>query len=146
MQNIVKNISTIVPANLSFSSFVRKMSQSLFETFNICDKEVFRLVLVMDELFMNAVKYGSNCESSVHINFLLTDENLLTIFIEDEGLGDDCNPEDLKAKIAMEFQHHDDSKTSGRGLAQISLNIADSFEVTESQYGGIKVEFTKKIK
>jgi len=140
-----KTITTMIPADLAFSSLARKTAQELFEYLEMSDRDVFRLVLVIDELFMNAVKYGSDENSSVHITFSFIKNDLLTVIIEDEGKGDKCSAVELKGKMALEFQHHTPDKTSGRGLAQISLNLTDSFEIEDSQYGGIKILFTKKL-
>ena len=140
-----KNFGVMIPADLSFSALARKTSQSLFELLGMNDKDVFRIVLVIDELFVNAVKYGSDNNSSVHLHFSFIKNDILTVAIEDEGKGDKCTPAELKGKMALEFQHDLPHKTSGRGLAQISLNLTDSFEIEESQYGGIKVSFTKKL-
>lgn len=145
-KDTTKTFSTMIPADLGFSALSRKMSTALFEQLGLGDKEIFHLVLVIDELFMNAVKYGSDESSSVHLDFSFIAGELLTVVIEDEGKGDKCCASELKGKMALEFQHHSPDKTSGRGLAQIALNLTDSFEIEDSQYGGIKITFTKSLK
>ncbi len=137
--------SLLVPADLCFSGLVRKTSQALFQHLEMSDIDTFRLVLVMDEVFMNAVQHGSDKSSSVHITYLFEKGKDIRITIEDEGTGEDCCAKDLKEKMQQEFQYHNPEKTSGRGLAQIALNIADEITIEESQFGGIKVEFTKDL-
>lgn len=143
--NKQKVSSLVVPSQMCFSGLVRKTSQSLFECLKLTEIEIFRLVLVMDELFMNAIQHGSNNNSSVHITYTFEEKKELIVSIEDEGTGEECTPQLLKNKMKREFQHDNVQKVSGRGLAQIALNITDDLIIEESVYGGIKVSFTKHL-
>lgn len=141
----VKKYLLSIPAEMAFSSSVRKASSEIFLYLGFSDPELFRLILAIDELFMNAVQHGSDKNSSVHICFEYELGHNVSVYIDDEGRGEPCSVQDLKEKMAIEFQRHDAKKTSGRGLAQITLNLADDLRFDKNSYGGIRVIFVKSL-
>ena len=145
MSSFVRKYQLSIPAEMAFSSSLRKASSEIFTYLGFKDPELFRLILVIDELFMNAVQHGSDQNSSVHVSFEYEIGYDLTVIIDDEGRGEKCNPEDLKDKMTLEFQRHDEKKLSGRGLAQITLNLADDLRFEKNSYGGIRVIFIKTL-
>ncbi len=144
-----KKYSILLPADLGFSSSVRKITESILSYLQVDEKEIFRLILVMDELFMNAVLHGSSSDpvinSSIHISFIFEKGKKLIVIVEDEGTGEKISPQDIREKMTLEFQRHDPKKHSGRGLAQIALNLTSDFLIENSQYGGIKISFMKQL-
>ena len=58
-----------VPATLEYSSLVREAARDFFVQAGFPVQWVRRLVLVTDELFMNAVKYGSEPTDVVEVVF-----------------------------------------------------------------------------
>lgn len=141
-----QNIKIEVPANLSHSSLVRHIADEVFGTAKFSKSWCSRLKLVVDELFMNAVRYGSTeGKSVVHVSFEF-DENEVRLTMEDDGTGSQAIPaEELKKKIEQNEADTDLTRTSGRGLAMITKLWTDGVMVEKSQYGGIAVSFVKKI-
>ena len=145
MSPSVSNYQLSVPAIMAFSCSIRKVSSEVFSYLGFTDPELFRLILVIDELYMNAVQHGSQEGSSVHLTFEYEKGYAVTVYIDDEGSGEKCSIKDIKDRMAIEFQRHDAKKTSGRGLAQIALNLADDLRFEKNQYGGIRVIFVKSL-
>ena len=141
-----QTIQFVVPANLHNSSFVRRVSEEMFKKVKFAKEWCSRLKLVVDELFMNAVKYGSTVDkSSIYITFSY-DENEVLFVIEDDGTGSQSIPaEELQKKIQQNEQNTDLTRTSGRGLSMITKKWTDGMEVVKSEKGGLKITFTKKI-
>ena len=141
-----QTIQITVPANLSHSSFLRHVVSELFETAKFSKQWASRLKLVVDELFMNAVKYGSTENTSfVHVTFEYDDSGVW-FTIEDDGTGpEDASVEALQQKIQQNQANTDLAKTSGRGLAMITSLWTDGMEVKKSSFGGILVRFSKQL-
>lgn len=144
-KNVEKSYTMCVPADLSFSSSIRRVSEEVFKYLGFKDPELFRFILVVDEIFMNAVQHGSAENSYVHMDFTYVKDEKIKVIVDDEGTGTGPTPDEVKEKMAFEFQRHDPQKTSGRGLAQIALNLADSLTFEKNTYGGIRVIFEKDI-
>ena len=142
-----QKIELTLPADLKYSSLLRQISEAFFLYAGFTKEWSGRLKLVVDELFMNAIRYGSKSEGSlVHMSYQF-DNDEISYRIEDEGGGDKkVIAEELKKVI---HRNSDEAnilnKTSGRGLALISSLWTDSMVVEDSQYGGIAVTFSKKI-
>lgn len=135
-----------LPANLLFSGITRCLADEIFSYVGFTKEWSSRLKLVVDELFMNAVRYGSTQDAStVHIVFIYDDKEV-EFRIDDDGTGSQkTTAEELKARIAKNSNHNDVTKTSGRGLALITQIWTDKFNVEKSPYGGITLSFVKKI-
>lgn len=135
-----------MPASLSHSSFLRHVVSELFETAKFSKQWASRLKLVVDELFMNAVKYGSTENTSfIHVTFEYDDSGVW-FAIEDDGTGpEDASVEALQQKIQQNQANTDLAKTSGRGLAMITSLWTDGMEVEKSSRGGILVRFSKQL-
>ncbi len=106
-----------------------------------------RLKLVVDELFMNAIQYGSiEGESNVHVNFAY-DEKGFKFSIEDDGSGPKAIPaEELRKILQTNVENDDLTRTSGRGLSMITKAWTDGMKIDSSELGGVKVSFIKNIK
>jgi len=142
-----RKIEFTLPADLKCSSLVRRISEEIFHHVGFTKEWANRLKLVVDELFMNANRYGSKKEGgTVFIEFSYDDETI-TFKIEDEGVGSKKTcAKDLKQLIDRNSDEmRDVTKTSGRGLALISNLWTDSMMVEDSRHGGIAISFTKKI-
>ena len=82
-----QKIELKLPANLKFSSLVRHLTEGIFSNAGFSKEWGSRLKLVVDELFMNAVKYGSiEDKSTVHL-VLSYNEEMVEFRIEDDGTG-----------------------------------------------------------
>lgn len=141
-----KNIQLALPADLCFSNSVRNFVGDLLAIADIADIWINRLVLVMDELFMNAVKYGSKDASVlVYVSFTLN-HDFIELSIEDTGTGHkDMDPTKLQEKILSNKDNTSLAKTSGRGLSLIVENWTDVFNISASTHGGIKIIAKKKL-
>jgi anti-anti-sigma factor len=140
-----KNVTLTLPASLQYSSAVRHVADEVCGMAKLNKAWCNRLKLVVDELFMNAVIYGSKeAESLVRVVFEYDDQGI-AFHIEDEGKGPKpMTPEALKALIVKNSHNGDVTRTSGRGLGLISSLWTDSIEVAKSDFGGIKVSCRKK--
>lgn len=105
-----------------------------------------RLTLVVDELFMNAVYYGSKPDQTkVYVEFEY-DSKSFTFSIEDEGAGEKkVSPEELFALIERNKKNKDLTRTSGRGLSMITGQWTDKSDIVKSEHGGLKLSFQKSI-
>lgn len=134
-------------SDLKFSSLVRRMSEEVFGYVGFTREWSDRLKLVVDELFMNANRYGSKQgESKIYMIFTF-DENEVSFRIEDEGAGEKkLSAEELRKIVSKNHDEKEDlTKTSGRGLALISSLWTDTLTVEDGQHGGIAISFTKKL-
>ncbi len=141
-----QKIQLVIPANLNYSALIRHIADEVFAIAKFSKAWCSRLKLIVDELFMNAVRYGSTQDKSlIYITFLY-DEDGIQFTIEDDGTGTQAiSPEDLKAIIQKNEKNTDVTKTSGRGLSMITKLWTDQIEITQSQYGGVAVSFNKRI-
>lgn len=134
-----------MPADLGVSSLVRTLSNDLLRLAGFSEAWASRLKLVVDELFMNAVKYGSTPgQSAVNLQFVLGES--VEFSICDDGTGPrKTSPEELQALVTLNEKNADITKTSGRGLAVITHLWTDELKVERSPQGGICVRFRKQV-
>lgn len=141
-----QKILITITANLDYSSMIRHVAGEVFESAKFSKAWCGRLKLVVDELFMNAVKYGSTKDKSLVYLTFEYDEVGIQFSIEDDGTGPKAkSAEDLKALIHVNESNNDLTRTSGRGLALIAKMWTDGMQVAQSTYGGIGIGFTKKL-
>lgn len=141
-----QKIQISILANLNYSALVRHVADEIFAIAKFNKAWCSRLKLVVDELFMNAVRYGSTKDKSlVYITFSY-DENEVQFTIEDDGTGSHAiSVEELENIIHKNEEDSDLTRTSGRGLSMITKLWTDQMEITKSNYGGIAITFTKRI-
>ncbi len=140
-------IEFTLPSDLKFSALVRRISEEVFHHVGFNKEWAGRLKLVVDELYMNAARYGSTTDDDKIYLLFTFDESEISFRIEDEGKGErKTNAEDLKKLINKNTGEVTDvTKTSGRGLALISNLWTDGMTIEDSEHGGIAITFTKKI-
>lgn len=137
----MKNFKLLVPANLSFSAGVREIAWEAACIAGFSDKQKNMLKLVVDELFMNAIRYGSSSDSHIFIEGIIDGEKII-FAIEDEGKGKDAvNAEKLKSIINQQLNNSDLEKVHGRGLAQITSKLVEAYEIHDKEDGGLRFEF-----
>jgi len=139
-------IDLTIPADLRFSSGVREFVDEfcIYAHFNHTTSN--QLKLIIDELFMNAVRYASGPDSDVVVK-LVYKNNLVKGQIEDAGEGKQkTTVEDLEKIILMQTNNNVLTKTSGRGLAQIVKAWTNKMEIFENAKGGLTISFEKEIK
>lgn len=143
----IPSISLTVPADLRCSALVRMAAKNAFDLAQIPYTWGYRLTLVIDELFMNAVKYGSrSVNDSVAIHFQLKKDKII-IEIEDNGTRQShkVSPKELEAIMHGNATHDDLTRVSGRGLSLITKAWTDSFIISKSKRGGIKIKIEKYL-
>lgn len=143
----IPSIKLSVPADLRYSSLVRTTAKNAFIMAKLPSTWEFRLTLVVDELFMNAVKYGSaSIMETVMIQFFLKKDRIV-VSIDDSGTNKDHakSPQSLRRIINKNFLNNDLLKLSGRGLAMFTKSWTDRLFITKSEYGGIRVRFEKQL-
>lgn len=90
---------------------------------------------------MNAVKYGSRTDDTVTVVCTCTDDGI-RIDVADRGARGTSVTE-LQTIIACRECTHTPHQTSGRGLALFLQQWTDHFFITQNEYGGLTVSFTK---
>ena len=142
--SLLTPIKIELPANLQLSEGIRELVANILRVAGFDQTWVHRLVLVVDEVFMNAVKYGSvENKNQVHINFYPKTDHLY-IEIEDEGAGEKkVEIEELRGIISANEENNDLTKSSGRGLSMIVTSWTDRYEIERSDRGGTKICLTK---
>ena len=141
-----QTIQISVPANLIYSSLIRHIADEIFGLVMFEKAWCSRLKLIVDELFMNAVRYGSTENKSIVYVIFSYDENEVGFTIEDDGTGKQaCTAEELHDIIQKNEVNTDFARTSGRGLSMITKVWADDMKIYQSEYGGIAISIAKKI-
>ena len=138
-----KKINIEVPSDLRFSHSLRNFVGDILQIINVNNVWKNRLILVIDELFMNSVRYGSAGDNDTVYFTIAIDEEKVIFTIEDEGKGTKIDPKKLKAIVEKNKNDHTLIKTSGRGLSLIVNNWADKLNFSNSEHGGLKLEMIK---
>lgn len=139
-------IQIAVPANLQYSSLVRHIADEIFGMAKFEKSWCSRLKLVVDELFMNAVRYGSTEDKSLVYITIQYDENEMLFTIEDDGSGSQTiSAEDLMNVIEKNKADQNLTRTSGRGLSMITRVWTDDMLIAKSEHGGIAITIKKNI-
>lgn len=132
-----------VSADLKYSQAVRTFAERFFLAEGVPAKWAKRLMLISDELFMNAVYYGSDETSEVILKIWADDEKV-TFSIQDEGKGKKkIKAVELKKIVEQKGKDMNHTKTSGRGLSIITTNWTDECSVDDLPSGGIVIMATK---
>jgi len=139
----MKVFKLIVPASLNYSESVRMVSMEVWEDAWFEKREKNMIRLVIDELFMNAVKYWSDENSTVLVEWWF-DWDTVFFAIEDEWKWKKkIVANDLIKIISEEKDNTSLVKTHWRWLAQITWVMTSSFEVKDWKLWWIRIEFTK---
>lgn len=142
-----QKIELTLSANMEFSSLLRHVAEEVFQYVGFTVEWSNRLKLVVDELFMNANRYGSKPDSSkIYANFLF-ENGEVTFQIEDEGLGEKkVSAKELRELLDKNTHEIADiTKTRGRGLALISALWTDELKIEDSLRGGLLIRFKKSV-
>jgi anti-anti-sigma factor len=141
MSGTAKRIS--FPADLAHSAELRSATKAFFAQAGFDTVWTGRLMLVADELFMNAVKYGCEPGDEIEIELVQSDDRV-RFAITDTGASG-ITAEELREKIERHGATHTPTKTSGRGLAIITHAWTDGYEITDAPMGGLIVSFVKLL-
>jgi len=133
----------IVPASLNYSESVRMVSVEVWEDAWFDKREKNMIKLVVDELFMNAVKYWSDEKSSIQVEWWFDWETVFFAIEDEWKWKKKIKAEDLIQIIWEEKDNTSLTKTHWRWLAQITWVMTSSFEVKNWKLWWIRIEFTK---
>lgn len=146
--------SISVPAHLDYSSAIRDFTLAALKTVGGFEKEwAYRMQLAVDEVFMNAVRYGSGPNADVRLSFDFAPHRVV-ISVDDTGTGTAAISarelaEHIEASrrkhLEREAQHEKNLALSGRGLSQLVSTWTDDLRFEDSPSGGIRVTMTKAI-
>lgn len=145
MSNKQTVVDLKIPADLHFSAGVREFVSEFCDYNHFENKIRNQVKLIIDELFMNAVRYGSAKDGSVFLQLRYENSKMFGL-VEDFGGGE--NPitvEGLKKIILHQTNNNVITKTSGRGLAQIVNRWTDKMEIENNAEGGIRITFEKQV-
>ncbi len=121
----------MVPSSLENLALLRALVKTYLLSENVCEKEIFQLLLVVDELATNAVEHGYKYDEKNRIKVSLDiREGVAYISVEDFGVG---------------FKKEGRSKEEGGMGLVIVRNIVDSFEILEKEVG-TKIRVSKVFK
>ncbi len=121
----------MVPSSLENLALLRALVKTYLLSENVSEKEMFQLLLVVDELATNAVEHGYEYDEKNRIKVSLDiREGAAYISVEDFGLG---------------FKKEGHSKEEGGMGLVIVRNIVDSFEILEKEVG-TKIRVSKVFK
>ncbi len=133
-----------LPADLMLSHVVRQLAVGFFQWAGFGAKACRQWELVADELFMNAVKYGSEKRGTVRMR-LDKNETGGALEIEDEGKGPSpLTAKELEEKIRFNQNNASLESFSGRGLALIAAKWMNRLQVLPGSKGGLVVRVEKE--
>lgn len=134
----------IVRSGVSYSHGVRSFAERFFSAEKVSALWSKRLVLVLDELYMNAVTYGVGGENGeARVTFQAFDDKLV-FSVQDNGTGKShIAASELQKLVQKKISEMDHKKTSGRGLSLIASQWTDDVVAEDIPTGGIRISCTK---
>lgn len=94
---------------------------------------------------MNAIKYGTKKGACVCVLFEWEWGRYIRVTIDDRGGKIVRTPEEIQQYVLQQIKNTNPTKRSGRGLAQIVSKWSDSFHISQSPCGGMRVSFEKLL-
>lgn len=127
MQNEIK---LYVPSSLKNLSIIRAMTKTYLEHQKVDQKDIMKILSIVDELATNVVEHGYEYKSGDIIIELQKNNDVIHLVVEDNGVGFD------ESKISKD--------EGGMGLF-LAKAIADNFKV-EKKINGTKIKVEKRVK
>jgi len=140
----MKVFKLIIPASLNYSESIRMVSMEIWEDAWFEKREKNMIRLVIDELFMNAVKYWSDETSSVMIEWWFEWDTVFFALEDEWKWKKKITADDLLKIIDSEKDNTNLTKTHWRWLAQITWVMTSTFDVKDWKLWWLRIEFTKK--
>ena len=143
--NALKVYNCIVPSDIkNVCSVVDNVVSCFGDTYpSISEDILFELKVVLNELFLNAIKHGNKGDSTKCVKLVvdLKREKYIRIFIEDQGEGFNFKSLIEKSKKSIRVNNFLDMKETGRGIL-----IVDSLcdKITYNKKGN-RVLVIKKV-
>lgn len=127
MQNEIK---LYVPSSLKNLSIIRAMTKTYLEHQKVDQKDIMKILSIVDELATNVIEHGYEYKSGDIIIELQKNNDVIHLVVEDNGVGFD------ESKISKD--------EGGMGLF-LAKAMADNFKV-EKKINGTKIKVEKRIK
>ncbi|WP_448820140.1 ATP-binding protein [Cetobacterium sp.] len=127
MQNEIK---LYVPSSLKNLSIIRAMTKTYLEHQKVEQKDIMKILSIVDELATNVIEHGYEYKSGDIIIELQKNNDIIHLVVEDNGIGFD------ESKISKD--------EGGMGLF-LARAMADNFKV-EKKINGTKIKVEKKVK
>ncbi|MGL4653585.1 MAG: ATP-binding protein [Cetobacterium sp.] len=127
MQNEIK---LYVPSSLKNLSIIRAMTKTYLEHQKVEQKDIMKILSIVDELATNVIEHGYEYKSGDIIIELQKNNDVIHLVVEDNGVGFD------ESKISKD--------EGGMGLF-LAKAMADNFKV-EKKINGTKIKVEKKVK
>jgi len=137
------HIALDIQAIAENASRVRGLVKEFLSESRFSPMWIERLVLIADELFTNAVKYGSMEEDHVKVEATMRD-NCFTLSVTDTGNAHGGAVEVCHIEKLMERNSERGERAiRGRGLAFITKQWSDTLDIIKTEQGGFCVRITK---
>lgn len=127
MQNEIK---LYVPSSLKNLSIIRAMTKTYLEHQKVEQKDIMKILSIVDELATNVIEHGYEYKSGDIIIELQKNNDIIHLVVEDNGVGFD------ESKISKD--------EGGTGLF-LAKAMADNFKV-EKKINGTKIKVEKRVK
>lgn len=127
MQNEIK---LYVPSSLRNLSIIRAMTKTYLEHQKVEQKDIMKILSIVDELATNVIEHGYEYKSGDIIIELQKNNDIIHLVVEDNGVGFD------ESKISKD--------EGGMGLF-LAKAMADNFKV-EKKINGTKIKVEKRVK
>ncbi|MGL4629356.1 ATP-binding protein [Cetobacterium sp.] len=127
MQNEIK---LYVPSSLKNLSIIRAMTKTYLEHQKVEQKDVMKILSIVDELATNVIEHGYEYKTGDIIIELQKNNDVIHLVVEDNGVGFD------ESKISKD--------EGGMGLF-LAKAMADNFKV-EKKINGTKIKVEKRVK
>lgn len=124
-----EGIKLIIPSSLKNLSLIRALVRTYLITESVSEKDIFKLLTVIDELATNAIEHGYNYHNGEISIFIVREDNDIKITVEDFGAG---------------FNKLKTSKAEGGMGLSIVRGLVDNFEIKTKKVG-TKFKILKKV-
>lgn len=107
------------------------------------DENYFDIKVILNELIINAIEHGNECDCSkcINVSAELTDDGFLCIMVKDEGKGYDTEEINQKCMKNCDISDISQLDECGRGM-QIVKSLSDRIRVSDN---GSRIEVYKKL-
>ena len=124
-----EGIKIIVPSSLKNLSLIRALVRTYLISESISEKDILRLLTVIDELATNAIEHGYNYHNGDISIFMIKEGSFIKIIVEDFGAG---------------FNRLKESKSEGGMGLNIVRGLVDNLEIKPKKVG-TKFEILKEV-
>ena len=143
----MEKIQCVFPAHCHYGGIIRTFVNDTLMLAKVNELWRHRLLLVVDELFMNAVHHGSASKKDPITLEMVWDKHQVKISVEDMGKGKKhLSPSHIEHILMKERARGISLAKKGRGLPIIASTWTDHVDITEGKAGGLRFTVTKYIR